>query len=153
MLKRLAILSSQHGCQKVDPLKLLTIATQRMRGKQTGNMTDYDSAVPSDLVNMSKELDIEDALDREARRNSRGGRGRGRNSGGWGGRAGGAGGRAGGEMNRKVAISKALSKLLRHAAGDVGVTLDGEGFARLDQVVCISISFPDANDHFLKPKY
>ena len=40
-------------------------------------------------------------------------------------------------MNREVAVSKALSKLLRHAAEDVGVTLDGEGFARLDQVVSL----------------
>jgi 2'-phosphotransferase len=38
-------------------------------------------------------------------------------------------------MNREVAVSKALSKLLRHAAEDAGLTLDGEGFARLDQVV------------------
>lgn len=38
-------------------------------------------------------------------------------------------------MNREVAVSKALSKLLRHAAGDAGVKLDAEGFASLEQVV------------------
>lgn len=45
-----------------------------------------------------------------------------------------AGGSGRGE-DREVAISKALSKLLRHAAGDAGLSLDDEGFARLDQVV------------------
>lgn len=38
-------------------------------------------------------------------------------------------------MNREVAVSKALSKLLRHAAEDAGLTLDDEGYARVDQVV------------------
>ena len=40
-------------------------------------------------------------------------------------------------MNREVAVSKALSKLLRHAAEDAGLALDSEGFARVDQVVSI----------------
>jgi len=34
-----------------------------------------------------------------------------------------------------VVISKALSKLLRHAAEDEGLKLDEEGYARLDLVV------------------
>ncbi len=55
--------------------------------------------------------------------------------GGRGGRGIRAGGSGDGEMNREVAISKALSKLLRHAAVDVGLKLDLEGFARVDQVV------------------
>ncbi|KAF8864111.1 Tpt1/KptA family RNA 2'-phosphotransferase [Acephala macrosclerotiorum] len=38
-------------------------------------------------------------------------------------------------MNREVAISKALSKLLRHAAEEAGLKLDAEGFAPLDQVL------------------
>lgn len=96
-------------------------------------MAEYDSAEPSDLVNMSKELDIED---KGARQGSRGGRGREKGSGRRGGRGGG-GGRAGGEMNREIAVSKALSKLLRHAAEDAGLALDGEGFARVDQVVSL----------------
>jgi 2'-phosphotransferase len=58
-------------------------------------------------------------------------RGRGR-----GGRA--IGGRPG--QGREVEISKALSKLLRHAALEEGLELDGEGFARVDQVVGL-ISF------------
>jgi hypothetical protein len=41
-------------------------------------------------------------------------------------------------MNRAVAVSKALSKLLRHAAEDVGLKLDAEGYARLDDVVSTS---------------
>jgi len=52
-------------------------------------------------------------------------RGRARSSGGRGGRAGG-----GGAETREVAVSKALSKLLRHAAKDEGIILDAEGFAR-----------------------
>ena len=91
-----------------------------------------NSAEPSDLVNMSKELDIED---REARQGPQGGRDRGKGPSGRGGRTGFRGGRGGGEMNKEVAVSKALSKLLRHAAEDAGLTLDGEGFARVDQVV------------------
>jgi hypothetical protein len=64
-------------------------------------------------------------------------KGRGKAAGGRGGHSG--GGR--GQVNREVAVSKALSKLLRHAADDEGLVLDQEGFARLDQVVrlaCLS---------------
>jgi 2'-phosphotransferase len=42
-------------------------------------------------------------------------------------------------MNREVAVSKALSKLLRHAAVDAGLKLDPEGFCRVDQVVSIHL--------------
>lgn len=49
------------------------------------------------------------------------------------GKRGGRGG--GGAPDREVLISKALSALLRHKASDAGIDLDGEGFARLDQVV------------------
>jgi RNA:NAD 2'-phosphotransferase (TPT1/KptA family) len=48
------------------------------------------------------------------------------------------GGRVGGEMSKEVAVSKALSKLLRHAAEDAGLILDEGGFARVDQVVSLS---------------
>ena len=50
------------------------------------------------------------------------------------------GGRGGGGRRgegREVAISKAMSKLLRHAAEDEGLVLDSEGFGRLDLVVSI----------------
>lgn len=62
---------------------------------------------------------------------------------------GGKGNGARGE-GREVAISKALSKLLRHAAEDEGLVLDGEGFGRLDQVVslvlfsAVCFSFPSS---------
>ena len=46
-----------------------------------------------------------------------------------GGRRGAAGG------NKDTMISKALSKLLRHQAEKAGIALDGEGFARMDEVV------------------
>ena len=80
------------------------------------------------IIEMAEELDLRN---REGRRGSRGGR----SKTGRGGKGGGPGGSGGGEMNREVAISKALSKLLRHAAVDVGLRLDPEGFARVDQVV------------------
>ncbi|THV48027.1 hypothetical protein BGAL_0272g00060 [Botrytis galanthina] len=59
----------------------------------------------------------------------RGGRGKGKGRG----AAAAAGG--GSEKNREMLVSKALSKLLRHAAESEGVMLDGEGFARLDLVM------------------
>jgi hypothetical protein len=69
---------------------------------------------------------------------------RGRGGKGRGGRGGGRGGKTeGGGMNREVAISKALSKLLRHAAEDVGLKLDPEGYAHLDEVVSNLILFFD----------
>ncbi|TGO85805.1 hypothetical protein BPOR_0362g00060 [Botrytis porri] len=64
----------------------------------------------------------------------RGGRGKGRAAGGSG------GDRGGNEKNREMLISKALSKLLRHAAESEGVKLDGEGFARLDLVFLCSFT-------------
>ena len=96
-------------------------------------MAGSKTAEDADIVAMSEELNIDE---RGAR--NQGGRGRGKGRAGRGGRSDGGkwGGR--GEMNREVAVSKALSKLLRHAAEDEGLALDGEGFARLDQVV----SFP-----------
>ncbi|RDW83411.1 hypothetical protein BP5796_04902 [Coleophoma crateriformis] len=62
---------------------------------------------------------------------------------------GGKGNHGANEMNREVAVSKALSKLLRHAAADAGLTLDPEGFARVDQVMAwprlksLKITFQD----------
>lgn len=97
-------------------------------------MAEYDLAEPSDLVNLSKELAIED---RRGRHSGQGGRNKGKSQGRGGREGSGGGGRGGGGMNREVAVSKALSKLLRHAAEDAGLTLDGEGFARLDQVVSV----------------
>lgn len=48
-------------------------------------------------------------------------------------RGGGRGGRGG--QSREVLVSKALSRLLRHQAGNAGIQLDAEGFAVLDEVV------------------
>lgn len=87
-----------------------------------------------DFIHMAEELDL---TDRGGKRGARGGRPKAGGSGGSGSRGNRAGGSGGGEMNREVAISKALSKLLRHAAVDAGLKLDPEGFARVDQVVSI----------------
>jgi 2'-phosphotransferase len=83
---------------------------------------------------------LDDQVDLEelslSKRNQRSDRGRGR-----GGRS--TGGRPG--QGREVEISKALSKLLRHDAVKEGLELDGEGFAKVDQVVgwprCFCCSF------------
>ncbi|KXJ94440.1 KptA family-domain-containing protein [Microdochium bolleyi] len=66
------------------------------------------------------------------KRGGGGGRGARRGGGAGGGRGGRNGGADGG--NRDMILSKALSTLLRHQAEAAGVELDGEGFARLDQV-------------------
>lgn len=66
--------------------------------------------------------------DRAHAQAERGKRGRGR-----GGRGRGRGG--GGGMSRETQVSKALSRLLRHQAGNAGIKLDEAGFAELDKVV------------------
>jgi len=78
----------------------------------------------------------DDSLDDQAElslsnRRERNGRGKGRGGGSASGRPG---------QGRDVEISKALSKLLRHAAVEEGLELDGEGFAKVDQVVGGSLS-------------
>ncbi|KAI1821347.1 RNA 2'-phosphotransferase, Tpt1 [Xylaria intraflava] len=50
-------------------------------------------------------------------------------------RGGGGGGGGGRGASRQVLISKALSTLLRHQAGNAGIPLDSEGFAPLDRVM------------------
>jgi 2'-phosphotransferase len=88
-----------------------------------------DSETP-DLVTMSQDLDLGEKSARGNKRGEKGGRGgkqkQSRSA-----------GQGGGDRveNREVMVSKALSKLLRHAAEDVGLALDPEGFARVDQVV------------------
>ena len=98
-------------------------------------MSASNPADDSDIVALSQELKLSE---RAARNQGGGVRGKGEANRGRGADGGKGGGR--GEMNRKVAISKALSKLLRHAAEDAGLALDGEGFARVDQVVSSDIS-------------
>jgi RNA 2'-phosphotransferase, Tpt1 / KptA family len=85
-----------------------------------------------DFIDMADELDISD---RGGKLGGRGNRAKSAGRGGGGSRGSRVEGSVGGEMNREVAVSKALSKLLRHAAVDVGLKLDSEGFARVDQVV------------------
>jgi 2'-phosphotransferase len=63
-------------------------------------------------------------------RSNRGGGGGGQ---GRGGRGRGRGGRLG--QGRGIELSKALSRLLRHQAGNAGIALDAEGFAPLDKVL------------------
>lgn len=81
-----------------------------------------------DLGDLTGDLDLEE---KHQTKGNQGGGGRGRGKGGRGGKSGGGGS----PQNKEILISKALSKLLRHAAGDAGVVLDSEGYASLDQVV------------------
>lgn len=68
----------------------------------------------------------------DGKRGGRGGKGGGnRNRGGKG---------DGGEGNREFLVSKALSWILRHGAVKEGLELDGEGFARCDQLVSLFVS-------------
>ncbi|AEO69369.1 5ec828e4-7082-463c-9259-921269fb9be5 [Thermothielavioides terrestris] len=60
---------------------------------------------------------------------------RGGRRGGGGGKGGKGAGGGGGRGRREVDLSKALSRLLRHQAGQAGIELDREGFARLDLVL------------------
>jgi 2'-phosphotransferase len=85
-----------------------------------------------DFIDRAEELDTQE---RSGRRGNRGG-GRGKGRDGKSGR-----GSGGGSMDREVAVSKALSKLLRHAAEEVGLKLDAEGYARLDDVVSTSPNY------------
>lgn len=91
-----------------------------------------DSRSAQDFIDLADELEISD---RGGKRGGRGGRAKGGGRDGGGSRGNRVEDSGGGEMNREVAISKALSKLLRHAALDAGLKLDSEGFAKVDQVV------------------
>ncbi|TVY85559.1 tRNA 2'-phosphotransferase [Lachnellula suecica] len=82
-----------------------------------------------DLGGLTEDLALDEKLQG---RGNQGGGGRGRGKGARGVRSGGGGGSA---QNKEILVSKALSKLLRHAAGDAGVQLDSEGYAKLDQVM------------------
>lgn len=64
-----------------------------------------------------------------------------RKSGGGGGRSRGGKGRGGGGQSRDVQVSKALSKLLRHDAVKLGLELDDEGFAGVEEVVSLRFHF------------
>ena len=76
----------------------------------------------SNFVDKAEELDVGQDQAGRGRSGGRGGRG---------GKRGGGGGSGG----REVMVSKALSKLLRHAAVEAGLKLDAEGFASVEQVV------------------
>ncbi|KAL7798424.1 RNA 2'-phosphotransferase, Tpt1 [Trichoderma ceciliae] len=58
----------------------------------------------------------------------------------------------GGGQSREVLVSKALSRLLRHQAGNAGIRLDEEGFAALDEVLnwgpmrSLKVTFSDIKD-------
>jgi hypothetical protein len=125
MLKTTFLVLSRISRNSTESL-LVSIGHQQQINDSISNMVD---SVPSDIVTMSEDLSIGER--------SRGGRagGRGRHNRG---NPRGSGGKAG---NREVAVSKALSKLLRHAAEDEGLALDAEGFARLDQVVSLRMFF------------
>ncbi|KAK0121484.1 hypothetical protein ONS95_009778 [Cadophora gregata] len=77
-----------------------------------------------DFLDKAEALDVGRERGNRDRRGGRGGRGVKR--------GGGGGGRGEG---REVMVSKALSKLLRHAAVEAGLKLDAEGYASVEQVM------------------
>jgi hypothetical protein len=87
--------------------------------QRTGSMADN---LREDAQDASL-LELEEKAQSSASK-GRGDRGRGK------GRGGGGGG-----QGREVQVSKALSKLLRHQAGNAGIQLDDEGYAPLNSVV------------------
>lgn len=86
--------------------------------RHTNNMADN---LREDAQDASSLLEMEEKAQSSASK-GRGGRGRGK-------------GRGGGGQGREVQVSKALSKLLRHQAGNAGIQLDDEGYAPLNSVV------------------
>lgn len=130
MLKRPSFIFKTISGKSKTPT-ISKIYTRRQIHNSSLNMADFEFTESSDLVSISQDLNVED---RDGRRSNRGGRGRGKGRVSRGG-GGGGGGRGGKPVDREVLVSKALSKLLRHAAEDVGLALDEEGFARVDQVV------------------
>ncbi|KAF7902113.1 uncharacterized protein EAF01_007411 [Botrytis porri] len=104
---------------------------ERHKRGERENLTAMENISALDTARLAGEGDTVDMGGGNARggKGGRGGRGKGRAAGGSG------GDRGGNEKNREMLISKALSKLLRHAAESEGVKLDGEGFARLDLVM------------------
>lgn len=83
-----------------------------------------------EFVDKAEELDMSREKGSRDRRGGKGGRG--------GKRGGGAGGKGEG---REIMVSKALSKLLRHAAVEAGLKLDAEGYASVEQVVSYFLSY------------
>jgi hypothetical protein len=128
-----------------------SIRSQQTNFTKTTRMAASRSA--EDFIDMAEGLDL---TNQGAKRNGRGLRSNAGARGGSDGRVNRAGGSGGGVMNREVAISKALSKLLRHAAVDAGLKLDPEGFCRVDQAVCFlspcrffEVASPPASSEFI----
>ncbi|KAK6585617.1 hypothetical protein PZA11_002344 [Diplocarpon coronariae] len=112
--------------------------------------SDYPGASTSTLRYSAMEgINKAEELDTANNRGDGEGHPRPRDKGGRGGRGGKRGGGARGEMSRDVVVSKALSRLLRHAAVEAGLELDAEGFASVEQVMkwprlkSIQITFED----------
>ncbi|KAF7856249.1 uncharacterized protein EAF02_011508 [Botrytis sinoallii] len=104
---------------------------ERLLGKME-NVSVRDGAGEGEAVEMEMEMGGGgDARGGKGGKGGRGGMGKGKGRG----AAAGGNGTGGNEKNREMLVSKALSKLLRHAAESEGVRLDGEGFARLDLVM------------------
>lgn len=114
--------------------RLLSLPVKHVT-RQTISRSAHRNVMEDDFADRAEELRSR-ITDEGSGGRGRGGRVRGR------GRGGRRGGKAeGGAMSREVAISKALSKLLRHAAEEAGLKLDSEGYAHLDEVVSQLVLF------------
>jgi hypothetical protein len=99
-------------------------------------LLNYSLRSMASLRNLEEGLGGEDGIQEIDAEEQYHGRGSGR-GGGQGSKKGARGGRGGRPMGRETEVSKALSKLLRHAAEEQGIKLDSEGYAPLEQVVSI----------------
>jgi 2'-phosphotransferase len=140
MLKRLSIFPRllKLNFRNSSATKKYTQTTPQAKYRDMAN-----PRLTEDLGDLGADIDLEEKFQG---RGNQGGGGRGRGKGGRGGKAGGGGGNP---QNKEIQISKALSKLLRHAAADAGVKLDSEGYARLDEVVSHSLPFTQVRGNLL----
>jgi hypothetical protein len=120
---------SERSVSSISYSSLRAQQNQQVQRQQQQQHRQYTTATSETFRFSRMTDDLDDVAERLEDRAVRGGRMRA------GGRRGGGG--ASGPPNRDMLVSKALSTLLRHQAGNAGVELDAEGFARLDQVVSL----------------
>jgi len=111
-------------------LRYPTIPKLHSRAEEHISICRVPKPVMDDFVDKAEELDMSREKGSRDRRGGKGNRG---------GKTGGGGGGKG--EGREIMVSKALSKLLRHAAVEAGLKLDAEGYASVEQVVSSLLFF------------
>lgn len=130
--RRVSLSLAQLTSNSTRATSIIGFSHQNQRPKSTSKLAarhqQYEQDIFNPLPQIHKMAEMADEIADRLEGSSIGGRGRG----GRGGR--GRGGR-GGAKGRDVDLSRALSKLLRHQAGNAGIQLDSEGYAPLELVV------------------